>query len=52
LLGRLLGKEFRAKLVGTPEGVWVMVGPYSNGQALSRAKAELEAAGVHPLRVW
>jgi hypothetical protein len=52
LLGRLLGKEFRAKLVGTPEGVWVMVGPYSNEQALNRAKAELESAGFHPLRVW
>jgi beta-lactamase regulating signal transducer with metallopeptidase domain len=52
LVGQLLGKGFRAKLVGNPEGVWVMVGPYSNEQALNTAKAELEAAGVHPLRVW
>ena len=52
LLGLLLGKGFTAKLVGTPESVWVMAGPYSNEQALNRAKAELEAAGVHPLRVW
>jgi tetratricopeptide (TPR) repeat protein len=52
LLGQLLGKGFRGKLVGTPEAVWVIAGPYSNEQALNRAKAELEAAGVHPLRVW
>jgi beta-lactamase regulating signal transducer with metallopeptidase domain len=52
LLGQLLGKGFRGKLVGTPEGVWVMAGPYSNEQALNRAKAELEAAGFHPLRIW
>ena len=52
LVGQLLGKGFRAKLVGNPEGVWVMAGPYSNEQALNRAKAELEAAGVHPLHVW
>jgi len=52
LLGQLLGKGFRGRLVGTPEGVWVMAGPYSNEQALNTAKAELEAAGVHPLRVW
>jgi beta-lactamase regulating signal transducer with metallopeptidase domain len=52
LLGQLLGKGFRGKLVGTPEAVFVMVGPYSNQQALDKAKAELEAAGVHPLRVW
>jgi hypothetical protein len=48
----LLGKGFRGKLVGTPEAAWVMAGPYSNEQALNRAKGELEAAGVHPLRVW
>jgi hypothetical protein len=48
----LLGKGFRGKLVGTPEAVWVIAGPYSNEQALNKAKAELEAAGVHPLRVW
>jgi hypothetical protein len=52
LLGQLLGKEFRGRLVGTPDGAWVMAGPYTNEQALNRAKAELEAAGVHPLRVW
>ena len=52
LLGQLLGKGFRGKLVGTPEAVWVIAGPYSNEQALNKAKAELEAAGVHPLRVW
>jgi len=52
LLGQLLGKGFPAKLVGSPEATWVMAGPYSNEQALSRAKAELEAAGVHPVRVW
>jgi beta-lactamase regulating signal transducer with metallopeptidase domain len=52
LLGQLLGKGFRGKLVGTPEAVWVIAGPYSNEQALNEAKAELEAAGVHPLRVW
>jgi hypothetical protein len=52
LLGQLLGKGFRGKLVGTPEAAWVMAGPYSNEQALNRAKGELEAAGVHPLRVW
>jgi hypothetical protein len=52
LLGQLLGKGFRGKLVGTPEAVWVIAGPYSNEQALNTAKAELEAAGVHPLRVW
>jgi beta-lactamase regulating signal transducer with metallopeptidase domain len=52
LVGQLLGKGFRAKLVGTPEAVWVMVGPYSNEQALNRAKAELEAAGFRPLHVW
>jgi beta-lactamase regulating signal transducer with metallopeptidase domain len=52
LLGQLLGKGFRGKLVGTPEAVWVIAGPYSNEQALNRAKAELEAAGVRPLRVW
>jgi hypothetical protein len=52
LLGQLLGKEFRGKLVGTPEAVWVMAGPYSTEQALNQAKAALEAAGFHPLRVW
>jgi beta-lactamase regulating signal transducer with metallopeptidase domain len=52
LLGQLLGKGFRGRLVGTPDAVFVMVGPYSNQQAVERAKAELEAAGVHPLRVW
>jgi hypothetical protein len=39
-------------LAGTPDGAWVMAGPYTNEQALNRAKAELEAAGFHPLRVW
>jgi len=48
----LRDKGFPAKLVGTPEGVWVMAGPYSTEQALNQAKAALEAAGVHPLRVW
>jgi beta-lactamase regulating signal transducer with metallopeptidase domain len=52
LLGQLLGKGFRGKLVGNPEAAWVIAGPYSNEQALNKAKAELEAAGVHPLRVW
>jgi cell division septation protein DedD len=52
LVGQLLGKGFRAKLVGTPEGAWVMAGPYTNEQALNTAKAALEAAGFHPLRVW
>jgi cell division protein FtsN len=52
LLGQLLGKGFHPKLVGTPEAAWVMVGPYSNEEALNKAKAALEAAGVRPLRVW
>ena len=52
LLGQLLGKEFRGRLVGTPESAWVMAGPYSTEQALNQAKAALEAAGFHPLRVW
>jgi beta-lactamase regulating signal transducer with metallopeptidase domain len=52
LLGQLLGKGFQARLAGTPDGAWVMAGPYTNEQALNRAKAELEAAGFHPLRVW
>ena len=52
LLGQLLGKEFRGRLVGTPDGAWVMAGPYTNEQALNQAKAALEAAGFHPLRVW
>ena len=52
LLGQLLGKGFQARLVGTPDGAWVMAGPYTNEQALNTAKAALEAAGFHPLRVW
>jgi cell division protein FtsN len=54
LADELRAKGFPARLVklmGTPEAVYVMVGPYSNQQALDKAKAELEAAGVHPLRV-
>ena len=52
LLGQLLGKGFQARLVGTPDGAWVMAGPYTNKQALNTAKAALEAAGCHPLRIW
>jgi beta-lactamase regulating signal transducer with metallopeptidase domain len=52
LVAQLLDKGFPARLVGTPDAVWVMVGPYSNQQALNKAKAELEAAGVRPLRMW
>jgi tetratricopeptide (TPR) repeat protein len=52
LAGQLRDRGFRAKLVGTPDAVFVMVGPYSDPQALDNAKAELEAAGVRPLRVW
>jgi tetratricopeptide (TPR) repeat protein len=52
LVSQLRDKGFGAKLVGTPEAVWVMVGPYSNKQALDKAKADLEDAGIHPLRVW
>ena len=52
LVAQLLGKGFPARLVGTPAAVFVMVGPYSDPQALDRAKAALEAAGVRPLRVW
>ncbi len=55
LVAQLLDKGFPArlvKLVGTPDAVYVMVGPFSNQQALDKAKADLEAAGVRPLRVW
>jgi|SRR5271157_531426 len=52
LVSQLLDKGFPARLVGIPGGVYVMVGPFSNQQALDKAKAELEAAGVRPLRVW
>ena len=52
LVAQLLAKGFHVRLVGTPDDVFVMVGPYSNQQALDKAKAELESAGVHPLRVW
>ena len=45
-------KGFLARVVGTPEAVWVMAGPYSDEKALNKAKGELEAAGVHPLWVW
>jgi len=30
LVGQLLDKGFPAKLLGSPDGVWVMAGPYSS----------------------
>jgi hypothetical protein len=54
LLRDLESKGFHAVLYPSREDnlVRVMVGPYSDAQALARAKGEIEAAGFQALRIW
>jgi cell division septation protein DedD len=54
LVRGLNAKGFNASLLGSREDplVRVIVGPYADAQALEKAKGELIAAGVTPVRVW
>jgi hypothetical protein len=54
LIRQLREKGFRAGPVLSAQDnlVRVMVGPFPEAEALAHAKGALEAAGVHPIRVW
>jgi hypothetical protein len=47
----LKGAGFSVLLSPAPKGlIRVLVGPYADTQAFGKAKTDLEAAGIHPLR--
>ena len=39
-------------MTGRDNPVWIIVGPYHDGQSLAQTRAKLEAVGFHVLREW